>query len=84
VAAAAAAGLGYGSSPPLTFPEAVLWIVEMVFMAGWVAHGLQDPVICVTLCLQCLQHVVTLASGDCLASCAVDCSNGFHGRMGGT
>ncbi|WIA11542.1 hypothetical protein OEZ85_011652 [Tetradesmus obliquus] len=27
-------GLGYGSFPPLTFPEAVLWILEMIFMAG--------------------------------------------------
>jgi hypothetical protein len=27
-------GLGYGSFPPVTFPEAVLWIVAMVFMAG--------------------------------------------------
>jgi hypothetical protein len=33
-AAAAASGLGYGSFPPLTFPEAVLWILEMIFMAG--------------------------------------------------
>lgn len=27
-------GLGYGSYPPVTFPEAVLWIVEMICMAG--------------------------------------------------
>lgn len=27
-------GLGYGSYPPVTFPEAVLWIIEMIFMAG--------------------------------------------------
>eukprot|EP00878_Enallax_costatus_P034394 GHUV01038128.1.p1 GENE.GHUV01038128.1~~GHUV01038128.1.p1 ORF type:complete len:493 (+),score=96.96 GHUV01038128.1:602-2080(+) len=27
-------GLGYGSYPPQTFPEAVLWTVEMMVMAG--------------------------------------------------
>eukprot|EP00775_Hariotina_reticulata_P005141 gene5141-5381_t len=27
-------GLGYGSYPPVSFPEAVLWILEMIFMAA--------------------------------------------------
>ncbi|KAI8472380.1 MAG: cyclic nucleotide-binding-like protein [Monoraphidium minutum] len=27
-------GLGYGSFPPMTFPEAQLWIVEMIVMAA--------------------------------------------------
>lgn len=27
-------GLGYGSYPPETYPEAVLWIVAMICLAG--------------------------------------------------